>query len=96
MRCLFFLKKHNITVPSIVRKADQKEETKEYEETCHALRLASPQHMPSSLIMELPIIWLHLENHSLHHNLLMVQVFILVMTLTFELTLKFELKERVQ
>ena len=32
------LKKHNITIPASVRKADQKEETKEYEETCHALK----------------------------------------------------------
>ena len=32
------LKKHNIIVPSSSRKADHREETKEYEETCHALK----------------------------------------------------------
>ena len=32
------LKKHNITIPVGTRKADQKEETEEYEETCHALK----------------------------------------------------------
>ena len=32
------LKKHNITVSASARKADQKEETEEYEETCHALK----------------------------------------------------------
>ena len=32
------LKKHNITVPTNTRKVDQREETEEYEETCHALK----------------------------------------------------------
>ena len=32
------LKKHKIIVPTSARKADQKEETEEYEETCHALK----------------------------------------------------------
>ena len=32
------LKKHNINVPSSARKADHREETKEYEERCHALK----------------------------------------------------------
>ena len=32
------LKKHNITIPSITRKADHREETQEYEEKCHALK----------------------------------------------------------
>ena len=32
------LKKHNITVPTSARKDDHKEETEEYEETCHALK----------------------------------------------------------
>ena len=32
------MKKHNYTVPASARKADQKEETEEYEETFHALK----------------------------------------------------------
>ena len=32
------LKKHNIIVPASARKAEHREETKEHEETCHALK----------------------------------------------------------
>ena len=32
------LKKHNIVVPSSARKVGHREETKEHEETCHALK----------------------------------------------------------
>ena len=32
------LKKHKVTVPASARKVEQKEETKEYEETFHALK----------------------------------------------------------
>ena len=69
------LKKHNITVPASTRKPDHREETEEHEDTHHALKLVAQQHMPSSLILELPIIWLHPENHSLPYSLLMVLVF---------------------
>ena len=48
------------------------------------VRYNNKQHMPSSLIMELPIIWLHLENHSLLYNILMVLVFRWVITVKFE------------
>ena len=34
------LKKHNIIVPTSARKADHREETKEHEETCHALNVS--------------------------------------------------------
>ena len=56
----------------------------------HAMhwRLASPQHMPSSLILELPIIWLHPENHSLPCSLSMVLVF------KWEIAVKFKPKGR--
>ena len=36
------LKKHNITMPSSARKDDHREETEEYEETCHALKASCP------------------------------------------------------
>ena len=51
------LKKHNIIVPASTRKAYQKEETKEYEETCNALKASYSIAHCSSLIIELPIIW---------------------------------------
>ena len=35
---LLLLKKHNLIVPGSARKADHREETKEHEETCHALK----------------------------------------------------------
>ena len=34
------LKKHNIIVPTSVRKADHREETEEHEETCHAFKVS--------------------------------------------------------
>ena len=60
------LKKHNIIVPASTRKDDQKEETEEYEETCHALKASnSTAHAFLIDYRELPIIWLNPKNHSL-------------------------------
>ena len=56
------LKKNNITILASARKANHREETKEHEETCHALK-ASCSIAHALLILELPMIWLHPENH---------------------------------
>ena len=49
-----------------------------------SVRYNNKQHVPSSLIMDLTIISLHLENHSLLYNILMVLVFRWVITVKFE------------
>ena len=83
------LEKHNIALPEGARKTNSGEKSKDHDERCHALKASCLKSHASSLIQEPPIIWLHLENHSLHYKLQMVRVF------TWMMIPKSELKEMV-
>ena len=85
------LEQHNISLPGGASKDDSGDKTEDHDERFHALKVGfSKSHAFLIQIQDPPIIWLHPKNNFLHYELLMVQVF------TWDVALKYKLKERVQ
>ena len=84
------LEKHNISLHEGTRKVEFGDKTKDHDERFHALKVGFSKSHAFLIDSRAYNHMVASKNHSLHYNLLMVQV------ITWYMTLKSKLKKRVQ